>query len=624
MDDDTSVRQIAAHLLSAKRTDDTGATVILGAGASVASGIPLWPDLAKRACKDFHIATGQREPMQALAKFFDNPTTTYHQRYDIFHKYISNKKPSIGYSHLAQLVKEGLISTILTTNWDPLAEMALQRAIPVDLLKVLTRGEINDSSIAEILEWRRGNQPTVVKLHGDTQSRKFFLGAEETRTFGEPLGRCLTERMCRTTFVVGQSAQDIDILSLLLNAHHRRGPLYYIKYSESESAIDKIMDRAGAKTIQGPRASVLSDGTTIDAIGDFDSFFTQLNLAVQHAQTELRRTQLRKAELSILNKEKTGVGYINYTRITSLVDSFVLQVAASEPDLILFIDDPSAAGGMELKRRMTPVMRDKKLNIPVGTIRIEGKRGSRTHERGVTSIIQNLPMDKVKKVLILDAITFSGNTLNIARNALQKEFPLVQIRLGVLVISHQLAQRVNEDIADRSREEYLSQVETDRYEIFFPWGVTQTTGHFDRIFEGATEEGKRHVSIAKRPWGTIEVLADDEITSVRLLTIEASRKLSFQRHFCRDELFVALDDNIGLDICTEELDRNADEYHESVRSLILEKGDYVLVPRGVWHRTKASMDRVRLLEVSFGLYDQNADIERRWDDYERQDCDGRI
>jgi dTDP-4-dehydrorhamnose 3,5-epimerase-like enzyme len=87
---------------------------------------------------------------------------------------------------------------------------------------------------------------------------------------------------------------------------------------------------------------------------------------------------------------------------------------------------------------------------------------------------------------------------------------------------------------------------------------------------------------------------------------------------------VALDDNIGLDICAEELDTNADQYDENVKSLILEKGDYVLIPRGVWHRTKASMDRVRLLEIGFGLYDQDHDIERRWDDYERARLDGSV
>ena len=161
---------------------------------------------------------------------------------------------------------------------------------------------------------------------------------------------------------------------------------------------------------------------------------------------------------------------------------------------------------------------------------------------------------------------------------------------------------------------------TDRFEIFFPWGVTQTTADFDRTFPGV--EGTRVVHIARRPWGAIEVLVDEELCSVRLLTIEAGRRLSFQRHLCRDELFVALDDNIGLDVCAVDLRADSSPFDPAVKSMVLERGDYILVSRGIWHRTKASMDRVRLLEVGFGVYDQQYDIERLFDDFDRIDRDG--
>jgi len=279
---------------------------------------------------------------------------------------------------------------------------------------------------------------------------------------------------------------------------------------------------------------------------------------------------------------------------------------------------------MELQRRMVPLLHQDGRKIPINTIRVEGTHDSRMHGRAVKTDLTKIPMDGIKKVLLLDAITFSGNTLKLARDALKSAFPHVAVKLGVLVISQQLIEQQKKLSHSQPDAEYLSQVVTDRYEIFFPWGVTQTTSTFDRTFEGATEDGRRHVSIIKRPWGTIEVLVREELASVRLLTIEASHKLSFQRHLCRDELFVALDDNIGLDVCAEDLERPGNEYSEHIKSLILEKGDYVLVPRGVWHRTKASMDRVRLLEIGFGLYDQDGDIERRWDDYEREHSDGRI
>lgn len=339
---------------------------------------------------------------------------------------------------------------------------------------------------------------------------------------------------------------------------------------------------------------------------------------------ESRRPQLRRAEESILAKEKIGVGYINYAGITDLVDHFSLKVRQLAPQLILFIDDPTAPGGMELKRRMVPILGQRGMNVPVRSIEVKGK-GSRSFGRGaVLPDLSDLPMDQIHDVLILDAITFSGNTLDLARKAFRAEYGHVSVKLGVLVIAQQLNEKQEALAKTDPTAKYLSEVVTDRHEIFFPWGVTQTTAEFKRVFEGATEDSKREVTIAKRPWGTIEILVDEEISSVRFLTIEADQKLSFQRHLCRDELYVALDDNIGLDICAEDIPKNADPYGEDIKSLILEKGDYVFIPRGVWHRAKASKDRARILEVAFGLYSQDHDIQRRWDVWERERKNGAV
>lgn len=623
IDSKLSIRQLAADIISRKEAKESSATVILGAGASVNSGIPTWAELAEKVCRDFHIefGSGDIDAITVLAEHFNKPSVPYNQRYTILQRYLKGKTPSIGYSHLAQLVKDGLISTILTTNWDPLMEKALVGVIPYDQIKVLIRGEIPDDIIAEVLEWRR-DHPTIIKLHGDLQSRRFMMGDRETRGFDKKLSDRLVQCISTCTFMVGQSAQDVDILSVLIGSHRQTGSLYHVRYGKTPSEIDKLVMRAQAQVIQGERESVLAEDVRVN-IGDFDAFFTQLDIAVQLELTGGRRAHLRKAENSILDKERTGVGYINYARITDMVQQFTLEVKRANPDLILFINDPSAPGGMELRRRMIPIMDHEQMKIPYETIEIRGQSRSRTHERAVTSNISELPMTKVRKVLVLDAITFSGNTLKLARDALRKQFPHIVVQLGVLVISNRLYEE-QKALQETDQDKFLSHSVTDRYEIFFPWGVTQTTSTFSRVFEGATEDGRRQIRIEKRPWGAIEVLVNEEMASVRLLTIEAGCKLSFQRHLCRDELFVALDDNIGLDICADDVPRDSNEYNEAVKSLILEKDDYVLVPRGVWHRTKASMDRVRLLEVGFGLYDQDNDIERRWDDYKRERKNGKI
>lgn len=615
-----SIKQVAADLVTRKKAGENGATVILGAGASVSSGIPLWSELASRIC-DTHDITGEDESaIERVVKYFNQPGIPYAQRFAIFQEYLSNKSPSIGFSHLARLVQDKFVSTILTTNWDPLVEKALIRLIPIDQLKILVRGEVPDDTIAEILEWRR-NQPIIVKLHGDVLARQFLLGSSETRRFSERLSKCLQSCVSECTFMVGQSAEDVDVLQLILGAVRHKGTLYYVRHSNSPSDVASLVQRSQAQVISGMHRSVVANEVSLN-IGDFDGFFVQLDLSVQKALSDQRRQQLRKAERSILDKERIGVGYINNARITDMIERFVLLVKEASPDLVLFINDPSAPGGMELKRRMLPLMAEKLMNVKTSEIIIEGARGSRVHKRSVTSDVRTLPMANVQKILVLDAITFSGNTLRIAREAIKAEYPDVIVQLGVLVISNQLLEQQSE-LIDSHPDKLLWNNVTDRYEIFFPWGVTQTTSTFSRVFEGATQDSPRRVAIEKRPWGAIQILANEEHTSVRLLTIEAGNKLSFQRHLCRDELFVALDDNIGLEICAEDLPRETSKYDERVKSLVLEKDDYVLIPRGVWHRTKASMDRVRLLEVAFGLYDQQNDIERRWDDYQREYGDGK-
>lgn len=135
---------------------------------------------------------------------------------------------------------------------------------------------------------------------------------------------------------------------------------------------------------------------------------------------------------------------------------------------------------------------------------------------------------------------------------------------------------------------------------------------------GFSVEPPRSVQIFRRPWGSGEIFVDQENCSVRVLTIDAGHKLSFQRHLCRDELFVALDDETGFDISGQDFGDDAvDQFDTRIESVALGRGDYLLVPRGIWHRARALRSRVRLLEIGLGIYDEDRDIERLLDEYGR-------
>jgi mannose-6-phosphate isomerase-like protein (cupin superfamily) len=608
------IRQVAQELLAWRDDNRVGATIFLGAGASISSGVPGWSAMAAEICTTNHLEVGEDDdPLAVVLEHLNDSRAPYSLRYSYLKPFLQAARPSRGYGHLAQLVGERLITTIVTTNWDPLVESVLAKSLEPHEYAVFVRGQLDDAHIAEALRWR-GDQVSVVKLHGDLGARRFMLSTEETTPLEEPLLTELAERLSRLTLVVGQSAHDADVLHAILS-RRKGGSLFHAQHGEPDAATG-ILEKVGAWRLGGTAPSVTAPDV-LASLGDFDDLFTQLNLAVQLKRIDSDPKSLKNAERSILTKEEVGLGYINGTRVKDLISGMLSKVKKQTPDAVLFIDDPSAPGGMELKRRMGAALETE--GIATGSIRVEGTGASRTHKRGVTSDLEALALADAERVLILDSITFSGNTLRIAQKALAAAYPHLSIRIGVLVVSQQLLERTDKNDFE---DDILYQAITDRFEIFFPWGVTQTTGEFDRRFERTLGEDERIVHVSKRPWGAIEILANQEVTSVRLLTIEAKQKLSFQRHLCRDELFVALDDNIGLDICAESLPEEVEQYDARIQSLVLEKGDYVLIPRGVWHRSKASMDRVRLLEVAFGLYDQDADLQRRWDDFERQRLSG--
>lgn len=614
-----SIATIGSQLyLSVKAASNKrGASIFLGAGASIASGIPSWENLAEEVCNDLAISINSDLPAFEAINQILNDGVAGKDRFEILSRKLRAGSPSRGYHHLAQLASQGFISTIFTTNWDCLLEEALSRQIRPDKIRVLVRGLVSDEKIAKALKHEISGEVTIVKLHGDLANRYFFIKPSEVKEFDPILELEIIETLRNSlSFIVGASASDLNVLNVLLKVKSER--LYFTEYDvASSSAVIDFIKKSGAKSINGQHKVVTKNDTTVN-IGDFDNFFSQLNLQVQLKINADSKDSLLASEKAILSKEEVGLRYINNTQINRLIEDFWLKISRENPQHIVFINDPQAPGGQELKRRLSPILI--KNNISFEDIVIKGETKARSFNRKAFERDSYAITTSPTKVLVLDAITFSGRTLELAIDEVSKWFPFANIKCGVLVVSQDLLRRT----ADNEKiKNIIYAKETDRFEIFFPWGITQTTSDFNRAFN-QREDNTRLVRIYKRPWGAVERLAEQEYCSVRLLVIEANSKLSFQRHLCRDELYVALDDHIGLKIAghLNNID-SIDEYDSQIKSVILEKGDYVLIPRGVWHRPEASMDRARILEIGFGVYDQQYDIERLFDIYGREAKDGK-
>jgi mannose-6-phosphate isomerase-like protein (cupin superfamily)/hypoxanthine phosphoribosyltransferase len=369
--------------------------------------------------------------------------------------------------------------------------------------------------------------------------------------------------------------------------------------------------------------------------GNFDRFFTDLDIEVQNChRVKLPKTQEKLDEIEgiIIKKEQTVSGHIKPYEWTKAVTDFIDKIHGIKPDCLVFIDDPCAPGGMMLKQKLQKDFEDK---VKICTIEIAGiTNRSRCHERAVRSSEENLQklkdtINEARNILVLDAIAFSGNTLCLALEKL-KELSLDKfkfIRAGVVYLSKNIQHETIEDPNNASPlRGTIYQHIVDIHEISFPWGLIQHTNVCNRSFSGIEgDKGDKYgVEIRRTKWGCIELLTNEKYCSVRILTIDADHAYSLQRHLCRDEFFIALDDNISLELCSKNHSAAVLEPGSSysdvqgLNSLFLEKGDYIFIPRGMWHRFKANKDRVRLLEIGYGVYDDIADIQR----IEIRDMDG--
>ncbi len=106
-----------------------------------------------------------------------------------------------------------------------------------------------------------------------------------------------------------------------------------------------------------------------------------------------------------------------------------------------------------------------------------------------------------------------------------------------------------------------------------------------------------------RPWGHFIQYAHNEICNVKIITVNSNQALSKQIHQKRDELWVVLDDGLRAELDDRIID--------------LKAGDEIVVPRKTKHRLSSTGKTGRILEVSFGHFDEE-DIERLDDIYGRK------
>ena len=105
-----------------------------------------------------------------------------------------------------------------------------------------------------------------------------------------------------------------------------------------------------------------------------------------------------------------------------------------------------------------------------------------------------------------------------------------------------------------------------------------------------------------RPWGKFEKFHENQLSTVKLIYINANSRLSLQYHRERWEFWKVIKGTAQV-----ELDGKIIEVKEE---------ENIVIPEGAKHRVKALNSNCVILEISYGKFDEN-DIVRIEDDYQR-------
>lgn len=106
----------------------------------------------------------------------------------------------------------------------------------------------------------------------------------------------------------------------------------------------------------------------------------------------------------------------------------------------------------------------------------------------------------------------------------------------------------------------------------------------------------------KRPWGEFIEYSRNTPSTVKIISVNAGEAFSLQKHSMRDEFWKILDGEGKIYLNNQVFD--------------LKQGDEYFVEKHTAHRIEAGSTAVRILEISFGKFDEK-DITRLEDRYGR-------
>jgi hypothetical protein len=212
--------------------------LLLGAGASISSGIPSGSDLVWHFKREILSSSGKingkkfqdlkvEANKKVIQSYFNEEDAKVVNQYSYYFEkcypdplvrqefltsLVRDKKPSIGFMCLSAMIEQQKINTVWTTNFDDLIEKAIT-GLNYKSCQIVSPDN------ASTVQHFKTDIPTVVKLHGDFRYDPLQNTDEELQKLEESLHQYFLDASAiRGLLVVGYSGSDESVIQTLEKA----------------------------------------------------------------------------------------------------------------------------------------------------------------------------------------------------------------------------------------------------------------------------------------------------------------------------------------------------------------------------------------------------------------------